>query len=388
VAQPDSTPADPRALEPSASLVGVAPDRADTAVEVRDLVKRYAKGHVNALDGVTFSVAKGDVFGLLGPNGAGKTTTVGILTTRVVPTGGGARVAGVDVVRDPAGARKRLAVVSQLNNLDRSLSIKQNLLFHAAYHGVPAAERKRRAAALLEQFGLADRANDKVDWVSGGQAQRIMISRSLMHDPEVLFLDEPTTGLDPAARLFVWDRINDLRRQGVTVFLTTHDMDEAAELTDRVGIVDHGKLLALDSPAALTRGLPGRTTLEVSMSLDGTAPAAVLAALGALEGVERAEQVDDTAAAFGFGGGGANPYAAFLGPSAPPPGAAAQDLAGAAPAAPTALTARLYVTRDAALMVPPVASLLAQHGVTLTGIRIGEPSLEDVFIHLTGRALR
>jgi ABC-2 type transport system ATP-binding protein len=361
---------------------------ADAAVEVRDLVKRYPKGHVNALDGVSFSVAKGEVFGLLGPNGAGKTTTVGILTTRVVPTGGAARVAGVDVVRDPAGARKRLAVVSQLNNLDRSLSIKQNLLFHAAYHGVPAAERKRRAAALLEQVGLADRANDKVDWVSGGQAQRIMISRALMHDPEVLFLDEPTTGLDPAARLFVWDRINELRRQGVTVFLTTHDMDEATELTDRVGIVDHGKLLALDSPAALTRGLPGRTTLEVSMSLDGTAPAAVLTALGALEGVERAEQVDDTAGHGAFGGGGANPFAAFMAPSGPPPGAGAGVPPAAAHAAPTTLTARLYVTHDAPLMVPPVAALLGEHGVTLTGIRIGEPSLEDVFIHLTGRALR
>jgi ABC-2 type transport system ATP-binding protein len=354
MAQPEPTPVQPRAQEPSASAASVAPDPAEAAVEVRDLVKRYAKGHVNALDGVTFSVAKGEVFGLLGPNGAGKTTTVGILTTRVVPTGGSATVAGIDVVGDPAGARKRLAVVSQLNNLDRSLSIKQNLLFHAAYHGVPASERKRRAAALLEQFGLADRANDKVDWVSGGQAQRIMISRALMHDPEVLFLDEPTTGLDPAARLFVWDRINDLRRQGVTVFLTTHDMDEATELTDRVGIVDHGKLLALDSPSALTRGLPGRTTLEVSMSLDGTATAAVLAALGGLDGVERAEPVDDTVAQ----------------------------------AAPSTLTARLYVTREAPLMVPPVASLLAQHGVTLTGIRIGEPSLEDVFIHLTGRALR
>jgi ABC-2 type transport system ATP-binding protein len=400
VAQAQPTPEQARAVEaptsaPRAAPLSAphaAPDAADAAVEVRDLVKRYPKGHVNALDGVTFSVAKGEVFGLLGPNGAGKTTTVGILTTRVVPTGGSARVAGIDVVKDPAGARKCLAVVSQLNNLDRSLSIKQNLLFHAAYHGVPAAERKRRAAALLEQFGLADRANDKVDWVSGGQAQRIMISRALMHDPEVLFLDEPTTGLDPAARLFVWDRINDLRRRGVTVFLTTHDMDEAAELTDRVGIVDHGRLLALDSPAALTRALSGRTTLEVSMSLDGTAPASVLAALAELDGVERAEQVDDTGAG-GFGGGAANPFAAFMGGgSTPPPGedgppGPAAGAAGERPT-PSTLTARLYVTRDAPLMVPPVASLLARHGVTLTGVRIGEPSLEDVFIALTGRALR
>jgi ABC-2 type transport system ATP-binding protein len=283
---------------------------------------------------------------------------VGILTTRVRPTAGTARVVGFDVVADPSGARMRLAVVSQLNNLDRSLTIRQNLLFHAAYHGVPSAERRRRADELLEQFGLSDRANDKIDWLSGGQAQRIMISRSLMHDPEVLFLDEPTTGLDPAARLFVWDRIRDLQARGVTVFLTTHDMDEAATLADRVGIVDHGKLLALDTPSALTKSLPGRTTLDISMSMDGASPEALLTALGGLEGIERVEQVDAA-------GGGA-----------------------AAAPAPTTLRARLYVTHDAPLMVPPVAALLAERGVTLTDVRIAEPSLEDVFIHITGRALR
>ncbi len=328
------------------------------AVEVRSLVKRYAKGKVNALDGLTFAVGGGQVFGLLGPNGAGKTTTVGILTTRVRPTAGQALVGGVDVVADPAGARMRLAAVSQQNNLDRSLSIRQNLLFHAAYHGVPAAQRRRRAEALLEQFGLVERANDKIDWLSGGQAQRIMIARSMMHDPEVLFLDEPTTGLDPAARLFVWDRIRELQARGVTIFLTTHDMDEAATLADRVGVVDHGKLLALDTPSALTRALPGRTTLDISMNLDGAAPDAVLSALGELQGIERAEQVDEAGAG---------------GPPSP---------------APKTLRARLYVTSDAPLMVPPVASLLAAHGVSLTDVRIGEPSLEDVFIHLTGRALR
>jgi ABC-2 type transport system ATP-binding protein len=327
------------------------------------------------------------VFGLLGPNGAGKTTTVGILTTRVRPTSGEAMVGGVDVVADPAGARMRLAAVSQQNNLDRSLSIRQNLLFHAAYHGVPAAERRRRADALLDQFGLVERANDKIDWLSGGQAQRIMIARSMMHDPEVLFLDEPTTGLDPAARLFVWDRIRELQARGVTIFLTTHDMDEAATLADRVGIVDHGKLLALDTPTALTRALPGRTTLDISMSLDGTAPDTVLSALGQLQGIERVEQVDEAGAAAG-GWGGEMAGFAFAGP---PPGAAPPAPSGGAAAeapAPKTLRARLYVTSDAPLMVPPVASLLAANGVTLTDVRIGEPSLEDVFIHLTGRALR
>jgi ABC-2 type transport system ATP-binding protein len=341
-------------------------------VEVRDLVKRYRKAKVNAVDGVSFAVRRGEVFGLLGPNGAGKTTTVGILTTRVRRTGGTASVSGVDVGDDPVRARRLVAVVPQRNNLDRSLSIRQNLLFHAAYHGVPAAERTRRAAELLEEFGLADRADDKPDMFSGGQAQRVMVARALMHAPEVLFLDEPTTGLDPAARLFVWDRVRDLRNRGVTVVLTTHGMDEAAELADRVGIMDHGRLLALDTPAALTRGLPGRTTLEVAVTLDGTSPEQLVAELGALDGVERVEQV----AAAGPGGG-------WPPMGDPPPGAPS-----GAPAGSRELRARLYLTGEAPLLVAPVASLVAGHRAQLTEVAIGTPSLEDVFIALTGRSLR
>jgi ABC-2 type transport system ATP-binding protein len=322
------------------------------AVQVRDLVKRYPKGKVNAVDGVSFTVARGEVFGLLGPNGAGKTTTVGVLTTRVRPTSGLARVSGVDVAADPVGTRRLVAVVPQRNNLDRSLSIRQNLLFHAAYHGVPAAERARRADGLLEEFGLAERAADKPDMFSGGQAQRVMVARALMHAPEVLFLDEPTTGLDPAARLFVWDRVNDLKARGVTVVLTTHAMDEAAELADRVGIMDLGRLLALDTPAALTRGLPGRTTLEVAVALDGTPADDLLSELGALDGVERVERV-----------------------------AAAQP-------GPRELRARLYLAGEAPLLVAPVAAVVAGRDARLTDVAIGAPSLEDVFIALTGRALR
>jgi ABC-2 type transport system ATP-binding protein len=317
------------------------------AVEVEGLVKRYPKSPVNAVDGVTFSVERGEVFGLLGPNGAGKTTTIGILTTRVRRTDGVARVGGIDVSRDPVRARTQLAVVPQRTNLDRSLSIRQNLIFHAAYHRVPAAERNRRADELLELFGLADRGDDKPDYMSGGQSQRIMIARSMMHTPQVLFLDEPSTGLDPAARLFVWDRVRDLRERGTTIVITTHDMDEAATLAERVGIMDHGKLLALDRPDALTRGLPGKTTLEVALAgADGNMGAAV-EALERLAGVERLEQLE--------GSGG---------------------------------HVRLYVTGDAPLMVAPVAGALSGFGITLSDVKIGEPSLEDVFINLTGRALR
>jgi ABC-2 type transport system ATP-binding protein len=333
-------------------------------VEVRDLVKRYRKAKTSAVDGVSFAVRRGEVFGLLGPNGAGKTTTVGILTTRVKPTSGTARVGGVDVGVDPVRTRQLVAVVPQRNNLDRSLSIRQNLLFHAAYHGVPAAERTRRADQLLAEFGLDGRADDKPDMFSGGQAQRVMVARALMHAPEVLFLDEPTTGLDPAARLFVWDRVADLKARGVTVVLTTHDMDEAAALADRVGIMDHGRLLALDTPAALTRGLPGRTTLEVAVALDGTPAEVLVGELGALEGVERVEQIRAAPA-------GGPP--AESGPS----GGDRREL-----------RARLYLTGEAPLLVAPVATVVAGHKAELTSVSIGTPSLEDVFIQLTGRALR
>ena len=185
------------------------------AVEVADLVKRYPKAPVDSLAGVSFQVRRGEVFGFLGPNGAGKTTTIGILTTRIRPTRGRALVAGVDVVADPVGARRVLGVVPQQNNLDRSLSVRQNLLFHASYHGVPRAQRRTSwPTHLLEQFGLADRPDGRPDDFSGGQIQRMMIARALMHAPAVLFLDEPSTGLDPAARLFLWEKVAELQGGG------------------------------------------------------------------------------------------------------------------------------------------------------------------------------
>ena len=352
------------------------------AVVVRDLVKRYPKRPTNAVDGVSFAVGAGEVFGLLGPNGAGKTTTVGVLTTRVRPTGGYAEVAGVDVVRDPVGAKRRLAVVPQRSNLDRALSARQILLFHAAYFGIPADERTRRANELLDQFGLAERADDKVDFFSGGQSQRIMIARALMHQPEVLFLDEPTTGLDPQARLFVWDRIRDLKARGVTMILTTHDMDEAASLCDRVAIMDHGRLLASDTPDALKETVPGKNSLEVGITLDGDRDA-LQSALAALPGVERVEPVSKAAPG---PPAGMNPFAAFAGGGAPTGGPSPQA-AVVAPAG-TPYHLRLYASVDAPSLVAPMARLITDNGGELVDLSIGKPSLEDVFIHLTGRALR
>jgi ABC-2 type transport system ATP-binding protein len=333
---------------------------AEDAVRVRELVKRYPRAPVNAVDGVDFDVARQEVFGLLGPNGAGKTTTVGVLTTRVRPTSGSASVAGIDVVRDPVRARSALAVVPQRSNLDRALSIRANLVFHAAYHGVPANERNRRADELLEQFGLLDRAKQKPDMFSGGQSQRVMIARALMHAPEVLFLDEPSTGLDPAARLFVWDRLRELRDRGVTLFLTTHDMDEAAALADRVGIMDHGSLLALDTPEALMRSVPSGSTIELTTQpRDAETGERIVAALGSLPAVEGAEKV-----------------------GASPDGDPAQAAGNGA------LRVRLYVAGDAPLLVAPAAAVLAEHGSSLADVKLGTPTLEDVFIHLTGRTLR
>ena len=319
------------------------------SVEVRELVKRYPRSPVNAVDGISFSVERGEVFGLLGPNGAGKTTTVAMLTTRARPTAGEVHVGGVDLRRHPVTARSRFAVVPQRSNLDRALSIRDNLLFHAAYHGIPPRDRRLRADELLDQFGLLDRASSKPDFISGGQGQRIMIARALMHEPSVLFLDEPSTGLDPAARLFVWDRLRELKKRGVTLVLTTHDMNEAAELADRVAIMDHGKLLAIDTPEALVHGLPGGTTLDLHISEpDGQPLEEVLDALRALPGVR---SVDREAAEDG-------------------------------------VHLRLYVSGEAPLLVGQAAALLTERGLGLADVTLGSASLEDVFISLTGRALR
>jgi ABC-2 type transport system ATP-binding protein len=324
-------------------------------VVVEDLVKRYRKNPVPAVDGVSFSVGRGEIFGLLGPNGAGKTTTIGVLTTRVRPDAGTAIVGGIDVINDPVAAKSRLAVVPQRNNLDRGLTIRQNLLFHAAYHGVPKHEREQRATVLLQQFGLADRQNDKVDVFSGGQMQRVMIARALMHAPEVLFLDEPTTGLDPAARLFVWDRIRELRQAGVTIVITTHDMDEAAELADRVAIMDHGHLLALDTPEALTRELPGSESLDLTISLPpATTAETVVVRLDEIDGIEREELMARSVTAEGRG----------------------------------ELRVRLYLSKDAVPMIATLDQFLAEQGARLIDFRLSHHSLEDVFLHLTGRLLR
>jgi len=353
-------------------------------VEVHELVKRYPKRDVNAVDGLSFTVERGEIFGLLGPNGAGKSTTIGVLTTRVKATSGDARVAGIDVVNDPVEARRMLAVVPQGSNLDRSLTPRQNLTFHAAYHGFGASDRNARAATMLEEFGLGAQADIKVDWYSGGMAQRLMIARAMMHEPRVLFLDEPTSGLDPQSRLFMWERVRELREKGVTIVLTTHDMDEAGEMSDRVGIVDHGKLLALDTPSSLIRGLSGQSVLEVTIQkAPGDTTDEVIAALAAIPGVERGEAL---AASGGNSNGGSPPgmpMAGGLGAGTAPMPTMAPSGNGSGP-----VTLRLYIDGTPAAMLSQVVTILTLRGSELSNVHIGEPSLEDVFIDLTGRSLR
>ena len=238
-----------------------------TAIAVTNLVKRYTKSKTNAVDGVSFEVSRGEIFGLLGPNGAGKTTTIGVLTTAIIPTEGSTSIMGIDVAANPIEVKQRIAVVPQQSNLDRSLKVREILTFHGAYHGVPRKHREALADKLLGELGLGERKNEKVNRYSGGMAQRLMIARALMHEPDVLFLDEPTNNLDPQSRLFLWERIRELNASGITILLTTHDMDEADRLCDRIAIMDHGKILVNDTSAGLKKLIPGGTVTRSARSL-------------------------------------------------------------------------------------------------------------------------
>jgi ABC-2 type transport system ATP-binding protein len=222
-------------------------------LEVRNIVKRY--GSVTAVDGVSFSVNSGEIFGLLGPNGAGKTTTIRMLTTLTKPTAGELFVDGYSVVNEQVEVKRRIGVVPQQNNFEQELTGRENLLLHALLHKMPKKIRDARIAELLAYVGLEDRADERVRNYSGGMARRLIIARALLHGPSILFLDEPTVGLDPQTRKKIWDLILLMNRSGVTVLLTTHYIEEAESLCHRVGIIDYGKLIALDSPKKLKQNI-------------------------------------------------------------------------------------------------------------------------------------
>jgi ABC-2 type transport system ATP-binding protein len=396
---------------------------APAAIEVSDLVKRYSGSPLNAVDGVSFSVRRGEIFGLLGPNGAGKTTTIGVLTTAVQPTSGYAKVMGIDVRKDTVAVKQHIAVVPQQSNLDRSLRVREILTFHGAYHGVPKAEREARADSLLSEMGLLERKHDKPDRYSGGMNQRLMIARALMHAPDVLFLDEPTNNLDPQSRLFLWERIRTLKAQGLTILLTTHDISEAEQLCERVAIMDHGKILVNDTPIELKKIIPGASALEVRIrmpdavllagaaagftsALPGSTIGNIRESLRRVPGVTKVDEVPSEPGApptqigsaaisgqpatgkpaskssRGRGsswGGGAWAGGAWNG--------SGNASASSPEAEPGTVLFRLYAENTAGL-VTGVSQVLAEAGAEVRDLHLKTPSLEDVFIYLTGRNLR
>jgi ABC-2 type transport system ATP-binding protein len=235
-------------------------------VEIENLRKIYdGKQRVVAVDGIDLSVHPGELYGLLGPNGAGKTTTISICTTRALPTSGSVRIAGIDVVKAPALARRQIGVVPQYNTLDRACTVYENIFFHCLYFGFSRAEARDRTNMLLEQFHLTERASAYPAQLSGGLAQRVQIGRAIAHRPKVLFLDEPSAGLDPQSRIAMWEAVRNLRQEGITVVLTTHYMEEADELCDRVAIIDHGKILVEDTPAALKNSVGASRVYELDL---------------------------------------------------------------------------------------------------------------------------
>lgn len=242
------------------------------AIRTEDLRKTYKSkgGPVEAVQGVDLDIGSGEFFGLLGPNGAGKTTTIGMLTTIVQQTSGRAEVAGIDVAQHPVAVKRRIGMVSQNNSLDRRLNVAENLEFRGRYFGMSSKAARKRAEELLELFSLSERRKALADQLSGGQAKRVMICRALVHRPEVLFLDEPTSGIDPQTRVNLWKTLRTLHDMGQTILLTTHYMEEAEELCQRVAIVDHGKILACDAVGALKAQLGADTILTVRY--DGPAP--------------------------------------------------------------------------------------------------------------------
>ena len=305
------------------------------------LTKVYAGSEFRAVDDLSLDVGEGEIFGLLGPNGAGKTTTAGMLTTRVIPTSGQAFVGGIDVVAHPALAKQILGIVSQQNTLDRQLNVWENLYFHGRLFGISARESKRTATALLEQFQLEKWADASVYALSGGMAQRLMVARAIFHRPAVIFLDEPTAGLDPQSRLALWETLRTLNGEGQTILLTTHYMEEADQLCGRVAIMDRGKILALDTPDALKQQIDADTIVTVTASGDRTDLARVLA--DGVEGVTHTRPIE----------GGVE----------------------------------LHVKGKDRLL-PRVVAVAEEAGFPVLDLSVTEPTLETVFINLTGKELR
>ncbi|HEY2666191.1 MAG TPA: ATP-binding cassette domain-containing protein [Actinomycetota bacterium] len=330
----------PRPLARESQSPAAVPDSAEV-IRTQNLTKVYPGMDVPAVDRLNLTVHAGEIFGLLGPNGAGKTTTAGMLTTRVMPTSGKAIVGGIDVVAHPALAKQAIGVVTQQNTLDRSLNVWENLYYHGRYFGMSSRASRAAAGNLLAKFHLAKWSKAPVSALSGGMAQRLMVARAILHRPRILFMDEPTAGLDPQSRLALWEILSELHAEGQTILLTTHYMEEADQLCDRVAIMDHGKVLALDTPARLKSSLGAETIVTVSAEGDLDTLAGILRR--EVEGVTQTQRVDSTV---------------------------------------------LLHVRGASGVLPQVVTSAERGGFAVSDLSVAEPTLETVFIHLTGKELR
>ena len=307
---------------------------------VQDLKKSF--GEFQAVKGITFQIETGEIFGLLGPNGAGKTTTISMLSTLFAPTSGDATIGGYSIVREPMAVRKLIGIVPQELALYEDLSARENLSFWGEMYDLSGKELKRRIEEVLEQIGLVEHANQRVKTFSGGMKRRVNIGVGLLHRPSLLFMDEPTVGIDPQSRRSILDSVKELNSQGMTVLYTTHYMEEAQELAHRVGIIDHGELIALGTQAELTRQVDEFESLVLYLGpFDDVAGLAE--SLRSLEGVMRVDEIDHT------------------------------------------LT---LLTLDANQILAPAVSQAERHHIKIHSVSIHEPNLEAVFLHLTGRALR
>lgn len=314
---------------------------AEAILKVENLSKSFPSknGTDDVVRDLSFEVKRGEIFGFLGPNGAGKTTTIKMLTTQLKPTNGNIKLADEPIWEKLTNTRRRISVVTQHNNLDRGLTARENLLFHARYFNLPQKESKKRADHFLDIMGLSKRADDQVGNFSGGMAQRLKIARALMHDPDILFLDEPTTGLDPQSRVLLWDEIKELNQKGTTIFLTTHYMEEPEQLCDRVAILDEGHIRALDSPEELKKRVPGKNVVsirtgEINEDLVNEA--------------KDLPKVEDVRAEMG--------------------------------------TLRFYM-KDAAPDMSELVGWLNNKGINILSLNLHVSTLNDVFVHLTGRGL-
>ncbi len=310
------------------------------AVEVQNLIKKFPPSTF-AVNDVRFAVEEGEIFGLLGPNGAGKTTLIRMLTCLMKPTQGSAKIKGYDIKRDPDSVRRNIGVVSQSMTTDMDLTAWENLDIYGKYYEIPKRERLERIRYLIDIVGLKERAHDLVAKYSGGMRRRLEVARGLIHRPYLLFLDEPTIGLDPQSRRVIWDLLQKIRSEAkLTIFITTHYMEEADILCDRIAIIDYGKIIALDSPANLKRNIGGYDIIEVSLS---ELKVDILAKLKSMEFIKNIVEKD--------------------------------------------LSLRIYV-ENAAKAMPILIDEFKKFNISILYLAIHEQSLEDVFIHYTGKSIR